>query len=429
MDRLYPSQQSAADHIARVLTEHGAALDASDTGTGKTYVACGVAARLKVAPLVVCPKSVIPSWHKAAKFVGCDLLAVLSYEKLRAGHTPWLKKQAKNKIQWHMPAGSLVIFDEAHRCSGYQTQLSIICALTKAYRLKALLLSATIADSPLKLNATGYLFGMHKFHDSYRWLMKHGCKKGFFGGVEGPSAKALPDIMIAMHRDIFPDRGYRMRSQDMPEFPETLITAEAYQVEAPAKLNKLCIELAEAVSLAGALPANEGGGLTLQLRLRQQVEYAKLSIFIELATDAIAEGMSVAVFTAFRLTLDSLLEEFPEAGVIHGDVSGPDREEAMRRFQAGEMPIILCTIGAGGLGVSLHDISGDRPRLALISPTFNAMEMKQALGRVHRAGGKSKSVQHIIYAAGTIEEEVAKRLTVKLSGIHAFNDGDLTYNL
>ena len=429
MGKLYPSQQSAADHLAMILTKHGAALDASDTGTGKTYVACGTAHQLGLAPLVVCPKSVIPTWGKVASEIGCDLTDVLSYEKLRTGNTPWLKRPTKAKFQWQLPAGEMVIFDEAHRCSGYKTQLSTLCALTKAYRLKTLLLSATIADSPLKMRAAGYLLGLHSFQNCYSWLLKHGCKKGFFGGIDGPPASLLPGIMADIHDEIFPERGYRMKSENMPEFPETLITAESYQIEAPATLDKICQQLAEVVADAGVRSSEEGGALTLQLRLRQQVEYGKMSVFKELAQDGLAEGMAVAIFTAFRLTLDALAEQFPDTSIIHGGVSSADRAEAIRRFQAGETNIILCTIGAGGSGISLHDRVGDRPRLALISPTFNAMEMHQVMGRVHRAGGKTKSIQRIIYAAGTVEEKVAKRLSKKLAGMKAFNDGDLTYQL
>ena len=50
---------------------------------------------------------------------------------------------------------------------------------------------------------------------------------------------------------------------------------------------------------------------------------------------------------------------------------------------------------AGGTGLSLHDVNGEHPRVSLISPSFSAIDLKQALGRIHRAGAKSPAVQKL----------------------------------
>jgi len=49
----------------------------------------------------------------------------------------------------------------------------------------------------------------------------------------------------------------------------------------------------------------------------------------------------------------------------------------------------------------------------------------QALGRIHRAGGKTKSLQRIIYVANTVEERIAEKLKIKLKNINSINNGDL----
>lgn len=422
MITLYPSQETSAMHLIKALSTYGAALDASDTGTGKTYVACAVARALKSPEtLVVCPKSVIPTWNRVASATGCSVTPV-SYEKLRYGSTKWLRRIDRKKFAWAMDPGSLVIFDEAHRCSGYESQLSVLMALTRAYRLKTLMLSATLAESPLKMRAAGFLLGLHNFAGCYRWLLANGCRKGFFGGLEPPPASRLPTVMSRIHAQIFPERGVRLRADEMPEFPESQIIAEAYAVEDPREIDKALCELQSLLLDA----QNEGSALTEQLRLRQIVELCKVGTFIELAEDAVEEGHSVAVFVSFRETLSRLHARWPDAGILHGDLATPERAKQIEKFQSGETPFFICTISAGGSGVSLHDLDGSRPRLALISPTFNAQEMKQVFGRVHRAGGKSKSIQRIVYASDTIEEHVARRLNVKLKAMEAFNDGDLS---
>jgi hypothetical protein len=94
-------------------------------------------------------------------------------------------------------------------------------------------------------------------------------------------------------------------------------------------------------------------------------------------------------------------------------------------FQDDSHHIMLCQIQSGGVGVSLHDTHGKRPRSSLICPTYSAIDLKQALGRIHRAGAKSKAVQRIIFAADSIEETVMRRVKAKLKNIETLNDGDM----
>jgi hypothetical protein len=46
------------------------------------------------------------------------------------------------------------------------------------------------------------------------------------------------------------------------------------------------------------------------------------------------------------------------------------------------------------------------------------------LGRIHRAGGKSKSIQFLVYAAGVpIEESICEKLDEKLKRLDLLSDG------
>jgi len=74
----------------------------------------------------------------------------------------------------------------------------------------------------------------------------------------------------------------------------------------------------------------------------------------------------------------------------------------------------------------LHDLNGNYPRISLISPTPSAVDLRQALGRVWRDGGKTKSLQKIIFAANTVEEEVCEKVKLKLTSLDTINDGDVS---
>jgi SNF2 family DNA or RNA helicase len=63
--------------------------------------------------------------------------------------------------------------------------------------------------------------------------------------------------------------------------------------------------------------------------------------------------------------------------------------------------------------------------VSLINPSFSAVHVKQAMGRIHRAGG-TKSVQRFILAAGTLEERVYRKVQAKIGNIGLLNDGDLS---
>ena len=90
---------------------------------------------------------------------------------------------------------------------------------------------------------------------------------------------------------------------------------------------------------------------------------------------------------------------------------------------------MLVNIQAGNSSVSLHDLNGNYPRRSLINPSWSAINTLQALGRIHRAEGKTKCIQKVMFAAGTIEVEACKRVQCKLNNLECLNDGDLTYSV
>ena len=145
---------------------------------------------------------------------------------------------------------------------------------------------------------------------------------------------------------------------------------------------------------------------------------------VELARNGMEEGMSVVLLVNFTATSIALSEKLNCPHIISGGQSDAERQAHIEAFQANRAPFIIVNIQAGGAGISLHDPQGIRPRLSIISPTFSATDLKQALGRVHRSGGAA-SIQKICFAAGTCEEHTAKSCAEKLANIDLLNDGDM----
>ena len=154
----------------------------------------------------------------------------------------------------------------------------------------------------------------------------------------------------------------------------------------------------------------------------------KVPIFSELTRDAIESGNSVVIFINFRATMEALTKRvsgFGDISFIYGAQGDFARDLEAKKFQKDETRICICMTAAGGTGLSLHDENGDYPRVSLISPSFSAIDLRQALGRVHRATGKSPSIQKIVFANDTIEMNVCKAVRAKLNNIDLINDDEM----
>ena len=419
---LHKYQKDACGVLFRSIESVGAALDASDTGTGKTFTALGVAREVRVPPLIICPKSVKSAWRQVAADLEVPVLDVVNIEKLKAGNTPHLKKVSKGKFVWMLPRGSFVIYDEVHSASGYRTDNATVLAIMKAHGFKVLMLSATAADSPLKLMAIGYLLGLHKYRDHYSWCRKYGCYPDRWGGLAFTKGAYRINYLKEIHEQIFPDRGVRVRIKDLPDFPDNSIFADAYDLdEYTEAINKIYDEMDEEIQD----PDSSATELVARLRARQQTELFKVPLMVDMAKEAREEGKSVVIFISFRDTLAAFELALGDCSIIVGGQKEAVRDENIRRFQANETFFCLSMIQAGGVGLSLHDVHGGHPRLTLMTPVDSARELKQALGRTPRDGGKSKCIQKIIFAAGTVEAEICRNVRGKLDNISALNDGDL----
>lgn len=427
---LFPYQEPHANALRESLIANGYALDSSDTGTGKTAVASYVAGTIRYrGVLVVCPKAVTHSWKewmaKVPRYADCH--AVINWEKLRTGKTPFVSRRGKG-FNWKMDEDMLIIFDECHMAKGRGTLNSKMVVAAKDQGIPMLLLSATPFQNPLEAQALGYALGLHDGRQGYwRWIRDHGCRKGRFGLEFNGSRSALQRIREAL----YPRKASRMTISD-PEvrkhFGDNNVIADSYTVDNPEQINEAYISIAAISDLDERKAHDTDNPLTESLRARQRIELLKLRVFQQLVADTLQGGAWPVVFVNFRDTadtLDGLVGKVPTYR-IDGTQSDGDRDLQIEAFQDSTEPsVMIATISAGGVGVNLHDLHGERPRVSLISPTYNAVHFKQALGRIYRSGMKSSATQKIIFAAGTVEEAVCRSVQRKLGNIDAINDADL----
>jgi superfamily II DNA or RNA helicase len=433
---LFDWQKPQASHLVKTLQSRKIALDASDTGTGKTFIACDVVKTLELQPLVICPKSVFTAWKKTLELFGVEPLAILNIEKLKTGKTQWLDKKNRGKLMtdwsWRLPSNTIIVWDEIHQAGGLKSQNGKLLALLKAYPIPVLGLSATVADSPLRLKALGYLMGFHKYADFDKWCRTLGCYTSPFGynQLEFPKGRSRLVPLKRLHSQIFPTFGGRLRIDDLKEFPECTLQADSYDMSECKAIQDVYDELEDSLHDLD----NDDPPIVKLLRARENVELLKTPLFAEQTAELVEEGKSVVIFFSYRGPAESLVERLTKKlgkvpGFIYGGQTVAERDEVIRSFQADENPALVVMIQAGGVGISLHDLHGNRPRVSLINPPYSVVHLKQALGRIWRAGAKTKAIQRVVFAAGTVEEKACEAVRRKLGNLNMLNDGELVAGL
>lgn len=474
MKGLRPWQVEPVASLVELLRSGQNAVDASDTGTGKTYTACAVSSALRLPTLVVCPKIACSQWCEAAAHFG-DSVSVIGWEALRTGKTPYgawqfpppaekqeffvcticlCKVDVTNMLPCHChhsgihcvqakkkahrygrfsfhPAVKLLIADEVHKASGLDSLNADMLIAARRQGIPTLGLSATLGSSPLHFRAIGYLLGLHRLENYYTWAYSFGVRRDpAFHGLHWPvSEAAQAGAMRSIHAKIFPSRGVRVRKADIPGFPEVDITAELYDLGNEAALEAIYAEMADSLRTLADRAARDvapDSAITIQLRAQQKIELYKVPLFVELTNEYLEKGFSMGIFVNFRQTIHALSERLKTSCIIDGSPElAKHRQANITAFQSNQSRVVLVNNAAGGIALSLQDLDGNFPRGGLVSPGFSAVVLRQLLGRFCRDGGKSKSFYRIVLAAKTIETKIHKTLKSKLQNLDCLLDSDL----
>ena len=139
----------------------------------------------------------------------------------------------------------------------------------------------------------------------------------------------------------------------------------------------------------------------------------KLAAFDELTDVILAGGESMLVFTQYTQMGTLLRQHLDARGIgsefLHGGVPVPRREEMVARFQAGDVPVFLLSLKAGGTGLTLtratHVLHYDR--------WWNPAVEDQATDRAYRIGQDHPVQVHRLIAEGTLEDRIAALLETK----------------
>lgn len=486
--KLLDHQKNHYTLISNSLIKHSRTIDASDTGTGKTFVSVKLCKDLCLMPWVICPKSVVSSWNNVIIKSGIKKFYIITYEKLMLSTDLIEKKTILNadEYDWKFESNDifkgkkkekiLFIFDEAHKCKNTKTINSKILVSLAKYPVKILLLSATIIDKPLYFIPFGIVLGLYKnIQEGIDWM----------GKIISTQTKKSSNPMLPIHKVLFNEYASRMRIEDtIGVFKNNKIIFEGIEMKnyweiekkydkinkilefnkenksksknikstKSTKTTKSSIENVDSDSdsdsdvdddkVAGideyddrkkdlditdihtTNKSKKSGGIGRIQKIRQEIELLRIDIICELTLKYLTQGKSIAIFVNFTQTIKELSTRLNSNCIVWGSQNLGERTKAINNFCDDKSRIIICNILSAGTGISLHDTSGMFPRVSIISPTWSAQDLIQVLGRIHRAMGKTDCEQLIIFCKGTIEESVGNVIKQKIDNIRTFNDGE-----
>ena len=135
-------------------------------------------------------------------------------------------------------------------------------------------------------------------------------------------------------------------------------------------------------------------------------EAGKIKLLEDLLPQAIEEGHRVLLFSQFTQMLKLLRRKLFQEGIetlyLDGETKPQERQQLVDRFNAGEKPVFLISLKAGGTGLNLTGAD----MVIHYDPWWNPSAEDQAADRAHRMG-QTKNVQVLrLVMHDSIEEQV-----------------------
>ncbi len=405
---LFPFQLEDCKHIVK--SDYDNHIIANEMGTGKTYEAISLdyyrrnQKDYEGGPtLVIAPLSTIPSWHE--HFSELTPLKVCSVDNKNRGHfieqlrnQQWdvyiihwealrLTHEILTAVDWHH-----IIADEVHKAKNRKAQQTK--ALKKIKAPYKLAMSGTpIINRPDELwSILHWLYPkdyrsywrFYKHYVQFEVMHPHGYHK--ITGTKNMDElreEIAPFIIRRLKKDVLKDlppkyyttltvqldgkqrRVYDQMRQDMIAW---IGLHENEPLVAPVVIAKL-VRLQQ-LALAYAEFDDEG-------KVMLSKPSAKLTALMDIvgSTDE-----QIVVFTQFVGMAKLVHEEIPDSALLIGETTR--RGEVIEAFQKGRTRILICSIGAGGVGITLTAANKAVFLDRAWSPAMNV----QAEDRLHRIG-------------------------------------------
>jgi len=404
---------------------------ADDMGLGKTVQVLACHAGIKGPTLVVCPTSVLTNWEReAAAFVpeaevlryhgpNRSLPDQLSRNQIVLTTYGVVRSDAESLAgrKWNM-----VVADEAQAFKNPNSRTAKSMRLIDG-NVRVALTGTPVENKLLELWSIAswalpnYLGSMTEFR---RWFAT-------------PIERDDDDSARASLQALISPLVLRRRKTDpgvAPELPEKL----ERNVVVPLTTEQITLYMAAADQGLEDLRSSkdeisrQGMVLKMLTSLKQITNHpanflgetaplagrsGKLEALVDLLSLASDTNESTLIFTQYvqmgNLIVDHCTSQGFNVGFLHGSKSVTQRQQLVDAFQAGELPVLVLSLKAGGTGLNLtaasHVVHYDR--------WWNPAVEDQATDRAYRIGQEKVVTVHRLVTEGTVEDRIAAMLDQK----------------
>ena len=151
---------------------------------------------------------------------------------------------------------------------------------------------------------------------------------------------------------------------------------------------------------------------------------AKLDTCMELVRGALDGGHRILLFSQFTGMLDIIGKRLAKEDIaflkLTGASSKESRAKMVAQFQAGEVPVFLISLKAGGVGLNLTAADV----VIHYDPWWNVAAQDQATDRAHRIGQQHTVTVYKLIAKDTIEERIMQMQESKRDLVNSVLGGD-----
>lgn len=442
---MYPFQAIGVDYL---LKRNGVGLVGDEMGLGKTIQAIGFLKNSDnpYPTVIIVPASLKLNWKREIKkWIGVDSvicsgskptklpqgtkIAIINYDILNK-HDPKRDDDVKKGqkimpgswaeyfIQW---GARTVIVDEAHYIKNPKAaRAKGVCGLMHSVSNRILLTGTPLLNRPSELWHLLHCLDPNEWDNFFKYAKRYcDATKGRFGwdfnGIS--NSKELYERLIG-HWMI-----RRKKSDVLKELPPKVrsvvpIELTPAQRKRYIKAEESCIEeLKKLLGKDDINPTTRTMALVKINDLRQATAALKMEHAIEWIENALEAGPLV-VFAHHRTVIEQISKHFGAPTIMGGD-SQEARQKAVDDFQAGRINLIVCSILAAGVGLTLTAASN----VCFLERPWRPGDQDQAEDRIHRIGQTQTAFAWYLDAAETFDEELAEIIETKRSVISRVIDG------
>jgi SNF2 family DNA or RNA helicase len=414
---------------------------ADEMGLGKTVQVISYLLRRKreegsIPSLVIAPTSVTHTWqNEIARFApelrtlrlhsGSERAA--RYEEIPEADVvitsyALARLDAEQLAQHHFRS---LILDEAQNAKNPSSQIArVVRALRADHRLA---LTGTPVENSLRDLWAIFAFvepGLLGSEASFRRRFELPIAANDQKAVATLRSRLEPFLLRRTKEDVapeLPERTEVVLECDLSPLQRRLYrgVAEAARREVFALLDEQGIERATVHVLAALTRLRQicaHPGLLFEEYLDDPEASAKFDAFLETVDEILSGGHRLLVFSAFASMLRVMRTALDKRGIAYGYLDGStkdrDRQDEVARFMEPDgPPLFLCSLKAGGVGLTLTAAD----YVILYDPWWNPAVERQAIDRTHRIGQHRAVTAYRLVTSGTVEEKIRQLAERKTS--------------